>query len=253
MVFTGDTLFSGDVGRTDLAGSEHQSNLSGLLFDSLHDKILPLGDQVIVYPAHTAGSICGSRISDRDVTTVGIERKTNPLLSLGQGGVRKKQGREPYAPTPLLHPDGGVEPQRPTRSFGTPPSPSTYQIQDFESLWRQPDIVVVDTRNPDAFAASHIPDSLSIWLEGSSYHPGWVVDYDERIILVVERREDAEKATTYLQKDRVRRSGRLPLPRHRRVEEQGTPNRVLRRPHRPRPEGHTRQRHRDPNRRPRPG
>ena len=199
MVFTGDTLFSGDVGRTDPAGPEHQSNLSGLLFDSLHDKILPLGDQAIVYPAHTAGSICGSRISDRDATTIGIERKTNPLLGLGReefikNRVENRMLRPPYF----------------TRmeewNLNGPPllryaaEPKHIQIADFESLWRQPDIVVVDTRNPDAFAASHIPGSLSIWLEGSSYHPGWVVGYDERIILVVERREDAEKATAYLRR-----------------------------------------------------
>jgi hydroxyacylglutathione hydrolase len=76
--------------------------------------------------------------------------------------------------------------------------PKQIQVHDFETLWKQPDTVVIDTRNPDAFAASHIPGSLSIWLEGSSYHPGWVVGYNERIILVVERREDAAKATTYL-------------------------------------------------------
>jgi len=199
MVFTGDTLFSGDVGRTDLAGPEHWSTLSGLLFDSIHDKILPLGDSIIVYPAHTAGSICGSRISDRDVTTIGVERKTNPLLGLSRdefisNRLENRMLRPPYfaqmeewnlnGPPLLRH---AIEPKH-------------LPIQDFESLWRQPDTIIVDTRNPDAFAASHIPGSLSIWLEGSSYHPGWVVGYDERIILVVERREDAEKATTYLRR-----------------------------------------------------
>ena len=197
MVFTGDTLFSGDVGRTDLAGPKHLSTLSGQLFDSIHEKILPLGDHVIVYPAHAAGSICGNHISDRDVTTVGIERKTNPLLKLIRedfirNRVENRMLRPPYFSKmeewnlngpPLL------KYASPTRHI---------PIQDFESLWRQPNSIVVDTRNPDSFAASHIPDSLSIWLEGLTYHPGWVVDYDERIILVVERREDAEKATTYL-------------------------------------------------------
>jgi hydroxyacylglutathione hydrolase len=71
-------------------------------------------------------------------------------------------------------------------------------VQDFDAIWKQPDVVIIDTRNPDAFAASHIPGSLNIWLEGSSYYPGWVVGYDKRIILVLERKEDAEKATTYL-------------------------------------------------------
>jgi hydroxyacylglutathione hydrolase len=199
MVFTGDTLFSGDVGRTDLAGPEHWSTLSGLLFDSLQGKILPLGDHVIVYPAHTAGSICGSRISDRDVTTIGMERRTNPLLGFDRedfirNRLENRMLRPPYfTRMEELNLNGP-----PLLRYAA--EPKHLPIQDFESRWRQPNTVIIDTRNPDAFAASHIPGSLSIWLEGSSYYPGWVVGYDERIILVVERREDVEKATTYLRR-----------------------------------------------------
>jgi hydroxyacylglutathione hydrolase len=199
MVFTGDTLFIGDVGRTDLSGPEHWERLSGLLFDSIHEKLLPLGDHVLVYPAHTAGSVCGSRIGEREVSTIGWERKTNSVLRMGRedfvrNRLANKMLRPPYfrrmeewnlnGPPPLRY---VAEPRHLT-------------IQDFETLWRQPDVTVVDTRNPDAFAASHIPGSLSIWLEGLAHYAGWVLSYEERVILVAEKREDAGGAINYLRR-----------------------------------------------------
>ncbi len=199
MVFTGDTLFVGDVGRTDLPGPEHWERLSGLLYDSIHGKLLTLGDQVLVYPAHTAGSICGSRIGDREVSTIGVERRTNPLLGLD----REDFVRDRLANRMLRPPYFG---RMESLNLSGPPlikystEPRHLPVQDFESMWRQPDTVVIDTRNPEAFAASHIPGSFSIWLEGASYYPGWVVTYDERIILVVERRGDAEEAAVYLRR-----------------------------------------------------
>ena len=197
MVFTGDTLFVGDVGRTDLSGPEHVEQLSGEMFDGIHDKLLSLGDHVLIYPAHTSGSICGSRIGDRTVTTIGVERRTNPLLSLGRDDfirnrVRNKMLRPPY----FLKMEELNLSGPPLLKYVS--EPKHLPVQDFESFWRQPDTVVVDTRNPDAFAASHISGSLSIWLEGAAYHTGWAVDYDERILLVLERREDIDKATAYL-------------------------------------------------------
>jgi hydroxyacylglutathione hydrolase len=197
MVFTGDTLFSGDVGRTDLMGPENWSKLSGLLFDSIHEKLLPLGDQVMVYPAHTAGSICGNRISDRDVTSIGIERLTNPLVGLSREVFIKTMLENQMLRPPYFS-------RMEEWNLNGPPllrnatKPKQIQVQDFDAIWKQPDVIIIDTRNPDAFAASHIPGSLNIWLEGSSYYPGWVVGYDKRIILVLERKEDAEKAITYL-------------------------------------------------------
>ena len=80
MVFTGDTLFVGDVGRTDLYGPKEVVRLSENLYDSIFNKILPLGDGVILCPAHGAGSICGGAISEREWSTLGLERLYNPLL-----------------------------------------------------------------------------------------------------------------------------------------------------------------------------
>jgi len=197
MVFTGDTLFVGDVGRTDLPGAEHREKLSAHLFDSIHGKLVPLGDHVLVYPGHTAGSVCGSRIGDREVTTIGIERRTNPLLKLERDAfVRNRmETRIPRAPYFRRMEEWNLN-GAPLLRYAA--APKHLPVQDFESLWRQPDTVVVDTRSPEAYASSHIPGSISIWLEGLPYYAGWAIDYDERILLVVERRSDAEEATTYL-------------------------------------------------------
>jgi hydroxyacylglutathione hydrolase len=197
MVFTGDTLFVGDVGRTDLPGAEHKERLSGLLFDGIHGKLVPLGDHVLVYPGHTAGSVCGSRIGDREVTTIGIERRTNPLLRLERDAfIRNRMGTKIPRPPYFLRMEEWNLNGAPSLRYAS--IPKHLPVQDFESLWRQPDAIVVDTRSPEAFAASHIPGSLSIWLAGTPSYTGWAVDYNDRILLVVERREDAETATAYL-------------------------------------------------------
>jgi hydroxyacylglutathione hydrolase len=80
MVFTGDALFVGDVGRTDLYGPEEAPRMASNLYDSIFNKILPLGDQVILCPAHGAGSVCGGAISKREYSTLGLERIYNPVL-----------------------------------------------------------------------------------------------------------------------------------------------------------------------------
>ncbi len=80
MVFTGDTLFADEVGRVDFLGAEEARVLAGHLYDSLTQKLLPLGDGVIVWPAHGAGSMCGGAIADRPWTTLGLERALNPRL-----------------------------------------------------------------------------------------------------------------------------------------------------------------------------
>ncbi len=79
-VFTGDALFVGDTGRTDLADPEKTGENAGILYDSIHRKIAPLGDHTLLFPAHGAGSACGGNISERDDSTFGIEKETNPVF-----------------------------------------------------------------------------------------------------------------------------------------------------------------------------
>ena len=83
MVFKGDTLFAGSVGRTDLYGKKAHPIQAEKLYTSIHEKLLPLGGHVIVYPAHGAGSVCGNGIGDRD-STLGYEKKTNSFLQIAK-------------------------------------------------------------------------------------------------------------------------------------------------------------------------
>lgn len=196
-VFTGDTLFNGDVGRTDLPGENIWENMSGSLYESLHDKVLPLGDHVIVYPGHTAGSICGSQISDRDVSTIGYEKRTNMQLSLSRedfirNRLNNVMERPPYFRRMEEWNLNGASLLKDTKE------PKMLTPIEFMEYSEKPDSFILDTRQPDAFAASHIPGSVSIWLSGATYYPGWVVDYDQQILLVSERREDIPTVTSYL-------------------------------------------------------
>jgi hydroxyacylglutathione hydrolase len=82
MVFTGDTLFIGDVGRTDLPGLDIWLTMTEKLYRSIHDKLIPLGDSVLIYPGYGAGSICGHSISEREISTIGYEHATNLFSTL---------------------------------------------------------------------------------------------------------------------------------------------------------------------------
>jgi hydroxyacylglutathione hydrolase len=196
-VFTGDTLFIGDVGRTDLPGEHLWMKLSGSLYDSLHDKVLPLGDHVIVYPSHTAGSICGSQISDRDISTLGYEKRTNPQLSLSRDDfihnrLSNIMGRPPYF---RRMEDWNLNGAPPLRDVA---EPRMLTPKGFMEESGKGDVLILDTRQPDAYAASHIPSSINIWLSGVTYYPGWVIEYSKRILLVTERKADVPTVTTYL-------------------------------------------------------
>jgi hydroxyacylglutathione hydrolase len=184
-VFTGDALFVGEVGRTDLLGPECREELSGQLYDSLHSKLLPLGDRTIIFPAHGAGSVCGDRISSREDSTIGLERRQNHALMVGSReefiAMKKAELLEkPYyfekmeeynlAGPPLL---------------GRVPRPKPLSPAEFRSGLEQGG-TVLDVRSPPSFAAAHVPGSLNIPLEILSGYAGWVLGYGPPIYLVVE-------------------------------------------------------------------
>src|SRR5665811_927344 len=193
-VFTGDTLFYGNVGRTDLFGREKTAEYASILHDSLQRKLLPLGDGTILYPAHGAGSACGGTMSDIAISTIGYERATNPLLGITREEFieRKKIENIPLPPyfarmadnnlngTLLLEPSW-VEPMDAPR---------------FANV--MVDCTVVDTRSSVSFAGGHIKGSYNIWLRGLPKFAGWILDPERDILLVTERQEDIETATRYL-------------------------------------------------------
>jgi len=185
------------VGRTDLPGLDIWEKMSEMLYDSLHEKVIILGDGVLIYPSHTAGSICGSLISDREMSSIGYEIKTNPQLNMNREEFIKnrldnKMLRPPYFKRmedwnlrgpPLLN----DLPQ--LKAFG---------VEEFEQEWVKNESIILDTREPEAFSGSYIPNSINIWLDGVSFFPGWIISYDQKMLLLTERGEDVETVVSYL-------------------------------------------------------
>lgn len=202
-IFSGDTLFLGDVGRPDLAQKANevtQEDLAGILFDSLRNKIMPLADDVIVYPAHGAGSACGKNMMKETVDTLGNQKKMNYAL-------RADMTREEFiqevtdglAPPPLYFPMNvkmnreGYSDFNKVLADGTKPlSPEA-----FERLANETDAIVLDVRNQIDFIDEHIPRSIFIGLDGG-FAP-WVgallADVQQKILLVVPPGREEEAVT----------------------------------------------------------
>jgi hydroxyacylglutathione hydrolase len=193
MVFTGDTLFAGSVGRTDLYGKAMQLTQAEKLYTSLHEKLLPLGGHVLVYPAHGAGSVCGHGISGQEPTTIGFEKKTNHYLKLSnEEFIRKIIGEDLVVPRYFKKMEEYNLNGPPLLSNLTYPKPLT--LLEFEEEMAEQNRIVIDTRLPYAFAGSHIPDSQSLWLGGTSVYPGWLLDTSQYIVFVHERPQDIDTA-----------------------------------------------------------
>ncbi len=190
-VFTGDTLFVGDTGRTDLPDPAKTGENAGLLYDSVHRKIAPLGDQTLLYPAHGSGSACGGHISDRDDSTLGIEKETNSVFTKSrrefiQHKLEEKMARPPY----FTHMEEvNLLAGRPLKQ---PPTSHVLQPKEFQK--RMKEGLVIDTRSPEAFAGAHIASAYNIWLGGLPAFGGWVANENTRLFLVVNSPGDMEKA-----------------------------------------------------------
>ena len=171
-IFSGDTLFLGDVGRPDLAqksGKITQDDLAGILFESLRTKIMPLADDVLVYPAHGSGSACGKNLSKETVGTLGEQKKTNYAL---RADMTKKEFisevTDGLLPPPKYFPlnvkmnkDGYKDIDKVLKTGTTALDPDS-----FEKLANQNRAIILDVRHQDDFAKEHIPQSIFIGLDG---------------------------------------------------------------------------------------
>lgn len=201
-VFTGDTLFIGEAGRTDLTDPSQTAVHAGQLFDAVQSKLLPLGDQAILLPAHGSGSVCGGNIADRDHSTIGLERHYNPVFvrsreAFMQSKVKERIPRPPYfRHMEQVNSKGGMG------SLRSPSSVRVLQPEEFQVECRRG--VVFDLRRPEAFAGGHVPGSYSIWSDGLPVFAGWVAEAGTPIYLVL---DDAEKSLD----DAVKALGRVGL------------------------------------------
>ena len=167
-VLTGDTLFLGDVGRPDLmalAGFTAEQ-LAGMLYDSLHDKLLRLPDDTLVYPGHGAGSLCGKALSSDTVSTLGEQRRNNYALQPMSRDefVALVAAAQPPAPAYFRFAAGlnGQEHDTLTAS-GLEAIP---MLDGADFLARCQDAQVLDCRDAESFAAAHLPNSIQIGLDG---------------------------------------------------------------------------------------
>ncbi|MHA1938593.1 MAG: MBL fold metallo-hydrolase [Candidatus Thorarchaeota archaeon] len=197
VIFAGDTLFVGEVGRTDLVDKKKHEEMSRKLFTSLHETILPLGDGVLVYPGHGAGSVCGGNIGKREFSSIGYERLNNKWLSLDEAEfVHGKISQS------LTYSEYFKHCER-LNTIGPPlvaelRVPQSLDTETLDKLLDEPDHVVVDTRSPDFFVCGHIPGAISAPLNDMGQFAGWILEPDWKFLLVLERSDDLELARSFL-------------------------------------------------------
>lgn len=196
-VFTGDTLFVGDVGRPDLAqkGNEITMNdLAGMMYESLHSKLFPLADDVIVYPAHGAGSSCGKNLGPNTFSTIGEEKQFNYALKAATKEAFIKEVTEGIMPPPQYFPINakinkeGYSSLDNVLAEGMKP----LSVTEFKKLITD-DTIILDTRNATIFTQGFVPGAISIGLEGRfAEWAGALLPFDAPLLLVTEPGKERE-------------------------------------------------------------
>lgn len=194
-VFTGDALFVGETGRTDLTDATRTGENAAILYDAIHEKLLPLGDQALLLAAHGSGSACGGAIADRDDSTLGIERHTNPVFTRDRDRFVEHKLSEKLPRPPYFR---NMEVVNLEAGKSMPSLSRIASLQPKAFRQRAANALVIDTRAPDAFAGSHIPGAYNIWLEGLSSFAGWFAHDGDRVVLVVNAPRDIRTAALAL-------------------------------------------------------
>lgn len=195
-IFTGDTLFVGDVGRPDLSSGDMSSeDLAAIMYETIQNKILPLEDHVIVYPAHGPGSSCGKNLGPDTFSTIGDQKKTNYALQPQSKEEFVKAVTTGLSAAPVYFAVNarinqmGYENVHEVVSKGT----TQLSIEDFKSITASTDVVVLDTRKSTVFTEGFIPGSISIGLEGRfAEWAGTMLSFEKQIVLVTEEGKEEE-------------------------------------------------------------
>ena len=202
-LFTGDTLFIGDVGRPDLAqkvvADLTQEKLAAHLYDSLHNKIMPLADDLIVYPAHGAGSACGKNMSKETTDTLGNQKKTNYALQPMTKEAFIDEVLDGLMPPPAYFPANVLMNIQGYESIDEVLNKGTQALtpEAFEAAANETDALLLDTRNAQDFAKGFIPNAINIGIDGS-FAP-WVgaliPDIKQTILLITDEGREEEVVT----------------------------------------------------------
>lgn len=201
-LFSGDTLFLGDVGRPDLAqkGDITENDLAGFLFDSLRNKVMPLADDVIVYPAHGAGSACGKNLSKETVGTIGNQKETNYALRADMTKSEFiKEVTDGLMPPPAYFPSNVKLNKEGYKDFDEviKNSANPLSVEDFELLANETEAIILDVRHQTEFIKGFIPQSIFIGIDGG-FAP-WVgtliKDINQPILLVTPKGREEDTIT----------------------------------------------------------
>lgn len=201
-IFSGDTLFLGDVGRPDLAqkaANLTQEELAGLLYDSLYTKILPLADDITVYPAHGAGSACGKNMQKETVDTLGNQKKTNYALNQPNKEAFIEAVLDGLTAPPqyfgmnVAMNKGGYESFEEVMDKGM----KALEPNEFEAIAEQTGALILDTRSAAEFHKGFIPNAINIGLKGdfAPWVGAMIVDVKHPILLVTDEGTEEEAIT----------------------------------------------------------
>ena len=201
-IFSGDTLFLGDVGRPDLAqkaGEITEEDLAGLLYESLQTKIMPLSDDIIVYPAHGAGSACGKNMQKETVDTLGNQRKTNYALNQPDKESFVKEVLDGLSPPPKYFGMNVAMNKSGSASFDEVMENGNRPIlvEDFEKVAEDAGALILDTRSAAVFHKGFIPNSINIGIKGdfAPWVGAMIVDVRQPILLVSDLGTEEEVIT----------------------------------------------------------
>ncbi|HTW30918.1 MAG TPA: MBL fold metallo-hydrolase [Candidatus Sulfotelmatobacter sp.] len=197
-VLTGDTLFIGDVGRPDLSPKHTPAQLAGMLYDNLHHKLLTLADNVLVYPAHGAGSLCGKNMRAERSSTIGTERLTNYALQIKSRDefIAQLTSNLPARPEYFLQ-DAEIN-RSGADALSDLPTLRAIAPRELQDMLQNGELAL-DVRPGDEFAASHVPGSVNIALSGQfASWAGTVLGLATRPVLIADSEQQIEEARVRL-------------------------------------------------------
>jgi hydroxyacylglutathione hydrolase len=200
LLFTGDFLFVGDVGRPDLLGETERAKLAHQLYESVFQRIAPLPDYTEIFPAHGAGSLCGKAIGSRRSSSLGFERRFNPSLQQKPENDWTESLLRGMPPAPPY-----FKRMKQVNAKGAAvlaekmPGQKRIAARELHDRLATEDLIVLDTRPKEAFASAHIPKSISIPLAPNlPSWAGWILPYDKPIVLVTSDAAEAGEVVTHL-------------------------------------------------------
>lgn len=199
LMFTGDFLFVGDVGRPDLLGEEARKELAHQLYGSIFERLPALSDVTEIFPAHGAGSLCGKAISSRRSSTVGFERRFNPALQEKpeREWVRDLMADMPLAP-PYFRRMKQVNRDGPQIIGPQLPGQKRWSANEVHNRVCE-ECLILDVRSKESFAAAHIPHSINIpFSPNLPTWAGWVLPYDRPTLIVTDNPAHMPEITTHL-------------------------------------------------------